>query len=152
MTMGKFSNNSITTWDDALGTCQSLIASDLNTTVGGSQVPIGAILNWLKSFTGTPSIPAGFKECDGTAVSDANSPLNGQTVPNLNGGNRFTRGTSGTTGTTGGAATHTHTDTFASSSNNGSSFHRSDISGTRTTTSASSLPPYYQVVKIIRIK
>lgn len=62
--------------------------------------PIGAIIAWHKSLTGTPAIPAGWVECNGQTLSDAGSPYNGQVIPNLNGtpsggysgGGRFLRG------------------------------------------------------------
>jgi len=66
--------------------------------------PIGTIMFWWKSITGTPSLPDGWVECDGTAISDSDSPMNGQTLPDFNTdvetaqGGRFVRGatTSGT--------------------------------------------------------
>jgi len=70
---------------------------------GGAGVPIGTIVAWHKSATGTPALPAGWVECNGQRLNDAGSPYNGQTLPNLNtaagyGGGRFLRG-----GTTSGA-------------------------------------------------
>jgi hypothetical protein len=40
----------------------------------------------------TPALPADFLPCSGQMVSDAASPYNGQTLPNLNGEQRFLRG------------------------------------------------------------
>lgn len=57
-------------------------------------VPIGAIMAWAKSISGIPALPDGWVECNGQALTDADSPLNGQTVPNLNGENRFLYGDS----------------------------------------------------------
>lgn len=54
--------------------------------------PIGSIVAWHRDLSGTPSIPPGWSECDGSTVSDAESPLNGQPLPDLNGGARFLRG------------------------------------------------------------
>lgn len=51
---------------------------------GWGIVPIGSIMAWTNHITGTPALPDGWKLCDGTAISDADSPMNGQTVPNLN--------------------------------------------------------------------
>ena len=102
-------------------------------------VPVGGIIAWAKSITGIPSIPAGFIECDGSTISDNDSPIDGETVPDLNGNNNFLRGASASGGT-GGAATHTHdTANMGTGSATGGG-------------SASSLPPYYEVVWIIRIK
>jgi len=66
--------------------------------------PIGSVIAWLKSYTNTPSLPAGWVECDGTVLSDTNSPYHGQTLPNLNGNNRFLRGNN-SSGSTGGVST-----------------------------------------------
>lgn len=57
-----------------------------------AMVPVGAIIAWHKTFTNTPSLPGNFLECNGQTVSDADSPYNGQTLPNLNGDERFLRG------------------------------------------------------------
>ncbi len=49
--------------------------------------PIGSILAWHKSLAGIPGLPASgeWVECNGQTLSDAQSPFNGQVVPNLNG-------------------------------------------------------------------
>ncbi len=75
-------------------------------------VPVGSIVAWLKTLAGVPqTLPVGWVLCDGSAISDADSPMDGQNTPDLNGG-EFLRGSS-TTGGTGGASTvnlaHTHT-------------------------------------------
>ncbi|MCP4133085.1 MAG: hypothetical protein GY754_19115 [bacterium] len=57
-------------------------------------VPIGAIIAWDKNLTGVPSLPENFMECNGSVISDTDSPLNGQTLPNLNGDRLFLRGSS----------------------------------------------------------
>ena len=57
-----------------------------------NEVPIGTIAAWHKNMTGVPALPAGWVECDGSAVSDPASVLNGQNTPNLNGQRRFLRG------------------------------------------------------------
>ena len=102
--------------------------------------PIGAVVPWLKTLTGCPALPAGWVECDGSVLSDAESPFDGETIPDLNGDNRFLRGNS-TSGGTGGSSTY-NTDTEITM--NGS--------GTRILTSTPKAPPYYDVVWIIRIK
>jgi len=49
--------------------------------------PVGTILAWHKSLTGTPGLPASgeWVECNGQTLSDAQSPYNSQVIPNLNG-------------------------------------------------------------------
>jgi len=52
--------------------------------IGGSGVPIGTIVAWHKSMSGTPVLPEGWVECNGQTIDDPASPYNGQAVPNLN--------------------------------------------------------------------
>src|SRR4051794_40465722 len=57
--------------------------------------PIGSVKAWLKNFPGVPALTAQWAECNGQVLSDAQSPLNGQMLPDLNGGSgiqRFLRG------------------------------------------------------------
>jgi len=72
--------------------------------------PIGSIIGWAKSLTGVPALPDGWVEANGQSLSDAASPLNGQTIPDLNGAEneqRFLRGCE-TSGSTGGSDEHCH--------------------------------------------
>jgi hypothetical protein len=46
--------------------------------------PVGAILPWHKTLTGVPALPDGWMECDGSPITDTESPMNGQNTPNLN--------------------------------------------------------------------
>lgn len=111
--------------------------------------PIGSIMAWAKSLTGVPSLPSGWAECNGSVVSDTGSPLNGTTLPSLNSGTqRFLRGST-TSGTTGGSDIHTHT--IASSGNKANAGALTTIY-VGTTDATSTLPSYYEVVWIIRIK
>jgi hypothetical protein len=48
-------------------------------------VPIGGVIAWLKSFTNVPTLPDEYAELNGQVLSDAQSPFNGQTLPNLEG-------------------------------------------------------------------
>ncbi len=48
-------------------------------------VPIGGVIAWLKSFTNVPALPDEYAELNGQVLSDAQSPFNGQTLPNLEG-------------------------------------------------------------------
>ena len=57
-----------------------------------SSPPIGTIMAWHKDLTGTPSLPLEWVECNGQVLSDPNSPYDGETIPDLNGGARFLRG------------------------------------------------------------
>lgn len=123
--------------------------------------PIGTILPWLKSYTNTPqALPTGWVECDGAVLSDGDSVYDGQTLPDLNGG-EFLRGAA-TSGGTGGSSTHTHTvsggtggPSQSSSVDAAGATARATDSHTHavaTTDATSTLPTYYNVVWIIRIK
>ena len=134
--------------------------------------PIGAVIAWLKSFTNTPSLPDGWVECDGSTLSDADSVYNGQVLPDLNGDNRFMRGDSASGGT-GGSETHSHiaplskrddnifiNEQYGSTSVNTTWTYDSGHSNQTTTatknasktSSSSTLPTYYGVVWIMRVK
>ena len=113
---------------------------------------IGAVVAWLKSLTGVPqTLPAGWVELDGSTISDADSPLNGETLPNLQGTGantqRFLRGST-TSGSIGGvdSISHTHTQGADDSSPNYNGY------GISAATTYSLLPSYYEVVWIIKIK
>jgi hypothetical protein len=116
-------------------------------------VPIGAVVAWCKDFTGTPSLPAQFKECDGTQISDSSSPMNGETIPDLNGDARFLRGNA-SSGSTGGSDTHSHTVTPQTHpyylTNSGDSRAGDDVQVT--TSTVDNKPKFYQVVWVMRIK
>lgn len=107
-------------------------------------------------------LPAGWVQCDGQTLSDAESPYNGVVIPNLNGVaggaagsdgqkyNRFLRGNA-TSGTAGGALTHTHylSGSYQRSSSTGNQVY---LVSNQTTGAANNAPPYYDVVYIMRIK
>ena len=79
--------------------------------------PVGGVVAWIKSMVGVPqTLPAGWVECNGATISDGESPMNGQAVPDLNGG-EFLRGQT-TSGGTGGSDTMAHTHTTNVTVNN----------------------------------
>lgn len=108
-----------------------------------TNTPIGSIIAWAKSIAGVGALGVEWQECNGAAITDPASPLYGQNTPNLNGSTddnkRFLRGAS-TSGTTGGAST------LASTKPRGG-FDVEVVGG-----GVSIIPPYYEVVFIIRIK
>lgn len=56
-------------------------------------IPIGSIIAWHKSLPGVPQVLLdNWLECNGQVVTNQNSPVYGQTLPNLNGQGRFLRG------------------------------------------------------------
>jgi hypothetical protein len=118
-------------------------------------VPIGAVIAWLQDLAGVPALPEEFALCDGSVVADADSPLNGQTLPDLNSTNTFLRGNA-TSGGTGGAATHIHeygvTDGASALPDGGGSVFGWSVGDPQGTDPADTIPPYMDVVWIIRIK
>jgi hypothetical protein len=135
------------------------------------EFPLGTIVAWAKSFVGIPSnLSDGWMEANGQVVSDLGSPLNGLTLPNLNGASSgtqyFLRGCTAS-GATGGCdiVSHSHclsgnTDqaTASGSYTTGSpncaiGSHCHGLSGAcASTCSPSDLPSYYQVVWLFKIK
>jgi hypothetical protein len=115
--------------------------------------PIGSIVAWLKSFSGTPALPAGWVEMNGQVLSDASSVYNGATIPNLNGSGYFLRGST-TSGSTGGSETHTHSLPVDATTDPISSLTPLWGFTTQPATNdpASSLPPYYEIVWIMRVR
>jgi len=57
--------------------------NELSTTTTDRLVPIGSLSQWCKNFPGVPALPAGWLECDGSVISDPESPMDGETLPNL---------------------------------------------------------------------
>ena len=111
---------------------------------------VGSLKPWLKNFPGVPALPSQWAECNGQVLNDPASPLNGQTLPDLNGEQRFLRGASASGGT-GGSDAHQHTITGQGYGGvtAGSDLYTGPPSATDT---ASSLPPYYEVVFVMRVK
>lgn len=71
-------------------------------------VPIGGVIAWFSNISGVPDLPDNWVPCDGQTLDNDQSPIDGQTIPDLNGDNKFLRGNS-TAGGEGGSATHTLT-------------------------------------------
>lgn len=153
-------------WQDGefdLKAGDTMTAAELNGAIDEVCPPIGAVLPWAKSFTGAQSIPVGFVECNGQTLSDAASPYNGQTIPNLNGSGggteRFIRGST-TSGTTGGAATldttHSHSVNTDQTTNvrSGAGLSVCPLDPTSDTQGGalSIIPSNYTVVFILRVK
>ena len=118
---------------------------------------VGTIKAWLQNHANMVSNPltAFWKLCDGTAISDAESPLNGGQAPDLNSTSRFLRGAGtsdvGTDDTAGGADTHSHS--ISNSVIGENSVSETQFCGPNpSTNSSSSLPAYIEVVFIMKIK
>lgn len=120
----------------------------LNVDKDFGKVPVGAIIAWNKTSAGTPALPDGWLECNGQTVFDTTSPYYTKTVPNLNDANLFLRGAPAS-GATGGSTTHTHSFTQTGVDMAPDASHYADGS---IANPANHLPPYFEVVWIIRIK
>ncbi|MCX7045514.1 MAG: hypothetical protein NTX50_08540 [Candidatus Sumerlaeota bacterium] len=83
-------------------TCAELTLSTSGETSGIGSAAVGSIVAWDKylyvTVTSSTIPPYGWVECDGSPITDAESPLNGATTPDLNGATttglkgRFLRG------------------------------------------------------------
>jgi len=128
----------------------------------GLSIAIGGVYAWMKNLPGVPALGSEFVECNGQVLNDAGSPLDGVALPNLNGASggarRFLRGAM-TSGGTGGSDSHTHQmqdldgdhGHFTSVSNSSN-----DVTvlmpGSYVTQDGDSLPGYYEVVWVMRVK
>ena len=124
---------------------------------------VGTIKPWLQDHANMIANPltAFWKLCDGTAISDAESPINGGQAPDLNGSvgtQRFLRGSTtsddGTDNSFAGSELHAHTGTLPSHNNETASLTAGGYNGTEhyTTNTSSTLPSYAHVVFIMKIK
>lgn len=107
--------------------------------------PVGTVVAWLKTFPGMPPLVNEWVECNGQVLNDPESDFDGLPMPNLNGfgvKKRFLRGST-SSGTTGGSESHSHGSTCAEfqCGNNAAS-----VQG------ASHIPPFYEVVWIMKVK
>ena len=120
-------------------------------------VPVGCVLAYLKNLPNFPALPATWAECNGQVLSDAGSPLNGITLPDLNGAQGgspvFLRGATASGGV-GGSESHTHGVDL--NINGGTAQMGADFvvvpPGNYNTAPASSLPTFYEVVWVMRVR
>lgn len=108
----------------------------------------------------TPYLPDGYVECNGQVLSDSDSPFDGDTIPDLNAvagsDQRFLRGASESTGT-GGSDNHSHTIGGPSGTSNVDATGAFSVASSNhehggNTGQTSTLPKYYEVVWIMRVK
>lgn len=117
----------------------------------------GTIKAWHKSLTGMPSnmLTAFWKECDGAAISDAESPFDGQSLPNLNGTTDatriFIRGSTTSSNTLGGASNHAHEE-LAANFNPATPNDEANWDANSNSTTVLHIPPAANMVMIMKIK
>ena len=129
----------------------------LKSLIDGGSAPVGCVLAWLKGFPNSPALPASWAECNGQVLAAAESVFDGTTLPDLNGALGgapvFLRGAN-TSGGTGGNEAHTHGVDL--NINGGSAPQGADFvmvpPGAYNTGAAPSLPTYYAVVWVMRVK
>ena len=110
-------------------------------------VPIGVVLPWFKDLPGVPGLPSNFVECNGQTLNDAESPLDGQFMPDINtGAQRFLRGGL-SSGALGGIDSFATAQADNSGNNPPNTFVTVDFSP-----GAQPFPPYVTAVYVIRVK
>lgn len=132
-------------------------------------IPIGTIMAWAKSLPGVPELDGVWVECNGQVLDDSESPLNGQTIPDLNGQNRFLRGAA-TSGGMGGEEAHLLTVAEMPSHSHGTNlkYESFALGGFKSVRQEApynvstyntggnqpheNRPPYYNIVWIMRVK
>lgn len=134
--------------DATPGTVQIIESPKSEPVLTDGKSPIGSVTAWMRSMPKTPALPNGWIECNGQEIKDPGSPYQGQFAPNLNGAggepSRFLRGAAAS-GATGGSEYHTHDDVRAQKYGDA----RKPVSGIMR---GNHLPPYYDVIWIMRIK
>ena len=120
---------------------------------------VGTIKAYLADISGIPSnnLTAFWQLMDGTTISDSESPLDGQTVRDLNANNEFLRGadTSGGTGgstTTGTVTTGSNKWTNITEGGQGLDLTAQAQSDAGNHSHKATQPPFLDVVWIIKIK
>lgn len=118
----------------------------------GDEFPVGAVVAWLQDFTGTPALPDDWVECNGQVLSDAESPYDGQTIPDLNGNQYFLRGAAISGGGVGQTA-HAHSAgaSFEVTTTPGSGAFAWDANAQSSAETAFA-PDHYTVVWIMKVK
>lgn len=153
MAFGKWNTSGELTWANG----DTLTHTDLNDSIDETTPPIGAVMAWFKSLTGVPAtLPSGWVECNGQTLSDADSPLNGRVIPNLNGDDAFLRGdaTSSSSATAGVANATSGTNTTGAHSYHGAGVNNTESHTQSLGDHAHTLTGmnYYTTVWIMRIK
>jgi hypothetical protein len=116
---------------------------------------VGTVKATVPDFTGIPSnnLTAFWVACAGQSLSDTESPLNGQTIPDLNdasGTETFLRGNT-SSGGTGGTASHNHSASSGASGPGNIGAATSWLTSPSTNSSGIE-PEYYDVVWVMKVK
>ena len=98
------------------------------------EIPVGTVVDWWRP-AGAPEFDVeGFQICNGSTITDPESPFKGLTTPDLDGA--LVRGVTDFTsaGQSGGSATHTHD--FVAATHTHSMLHQHQVKGTTSPTSS----------------
>jgi len=98
------------------------------------EIPVGTVVDWWRP-AGTPEFDVeGFQICNGSTITDPDSPFKGLTTPNLDGA--LVRGVTdfSTAGESGGSATHTHD--FVAAEHTHTMTHQHPVKGTTSPTAS----------------
>lgn len=114
------------------------------------EITIGMIIAVHGGLAGT--VPSQFALCDGSTISDSESPLDGQTLPDLNGQNRYLRGNTTSGGTGGTNSSHNHTYGTWPTDGGGSGGSVGTPAADLDYVAATVQPPYFEVQWYMRIK
>lgn len=130
------------------------------------EVPIGGVLFWYKATIGVGSLlPDGYVECNGQVLSDPESPLTGNTIPDINGSvssqanfiRAATTAAAARAGNLDGATSVPATTLLSSTSQavqtSGTNFLTGvSVSNSGAATQGAILPSYFQLVAIMRVR
>lgn len=96
------------------------------------EIPVGTVIDWWRP-AGAPEFDVeGFQICNGSTITDPESPFKGLTTPDLDGA--LVRGVTdfNSAGKSGGSTTHTHD--FVAAEHTHSMFHQHQVKGTTSPT------------------
>lgn len=117
-----------------------------------STLPLGSIIAWHRDIDPdnyVPPLPPGWAECNGQVLDDPESILHNQKIPNLNNEGRFLRGNN-VSGGAGGSVTHDHS--FSQAYDRDLVPDASHYTSGSWTNPSNHLPPYFNVIWIMKIK
>lgn len=145
-------NGNVLDANDLVDTFHSLCPSQTQLTAL-SLPPIGSIIPWHRDLnTNTVTIFDGWEPCNGQVLDDEESPYHGKTLPPLNGIQinecRFIRGSTTSGSLQGQTQPHSHSTNVPN--NNPSTTNRFQVKVSVTSTTA--LPPYMNIIWVIRVK
>ena len=136
------------------GSVSTITAVDSQTQITVDRYLFGSVYVEINIVHKTNTVRFNYAECNGDLLSDPDSVYNGAKLPNINGSTDMTklflRGSTSGSGATS-VPTHTH-DVTLSVSGNAVGSDSVAVATTYTTTASMAIPPYYEVVFIIRVK